>query len=341
MQIRAHAIEARGQAATPFTYERAVGRQDVVVRITHRTVTRGDIGFIDDDWGDARYPLVPCHEITGIVEQTGADVSELKGGAPNVGDRVGIGFQLGACFECVYCLQGTEQFCANQTVVGVNAYGGLADHIVVDARFAFRIPEKIESAVAAPLMSSGLTVFAAIEHARLPAAARVGVVGIGGLGHLALRFMREMGYGASAFSRSAEKREAIERLGVEYVDGGDAAALATLRGTFDFILSTVNAPFDLDAHLRLLRAEGQLCMVATPLQPLSLTGGLLYDYARRCIYGNYIGSRADTERMLAFAADHGIVPPVTVLPFSQVNDVIARVRRREFANSVVLESESS
>jgi D-arabinose 1-dehydrogenase-like Zn-dependent alcohol dehydrogenase len=334
MEIRAYAIEGRGKAATPFTYQRTIGRHDVLVRITHRSITRGDIQFIDDDWGDTRFPFVPSHEMIGVVEQTGPDVAELK-----VGERVGIGFQLGACFECSFCLQGTEQFCPTQTVVGVNAFGGLAEHIVVDARFAFRLPSQLESAVSTPLMSSGLTVFAAIAYARLPADARVAVVGIGGLGHLALQFLRAMGHSASAFSHSPDKRGAIERLGVEYVDGADAAAFAKHRGTFDFMLSTVNAPFELDAYLRMLRPEGQLCLVATPLKPLSLTGGLLYDYARRRIYGNYVGSRSDVGRMLAFAASHAITPPVTVLPFSKVNDVIERVRRREFPTSVVLESD--
>jgi D-arabinose 1-dehydrogenase-like Zn-dependent alcohol dehydrogenase len=336
MDINAYAIEGRGKAATPFTYQRTVGRHDALVRITHRTITRGDVQFMDDDWGDTRFPLIPGHEIIGIVEQLGGDATGL-----NAGDRVGIGFQLGSCFECSYCLQGTEQFCPTQTVVGVNAFGGLADHIVVDARFAFRLPSQLESAVSCPLMSSGLTVFAAIAHARLPANARVAVAGIGGLGLLALQFLRAMGHRASAFSHSPAKRDTIERLGVEYVDGADAAALAAHRATFDFILSTVNAPFELDAWLRMLRPEGQLCLVATPLKPLSLTGGLLYDYARRRIYGNYVGSRADAGQMLAFAASHGITPAVTVLPFSNVNDVngvIERIRRREFPNSVVLES---
>jgi D-arabinose 1-dehydrogenase-like Zn-dependent alcohol dehydrogenase len=331
MEIKAYAIEERGKAAAPFTYQRTIGRHDVLVRLTHRSITRGDVQFIDNDWGDTRYPFVPGHELIGVVEQPGSDVAELK-----AGERVGIGFQLGACFECAFCLQGTEQFCPNQTVVGVNAFGGLAEHIVVDARFAFRLPAQLDSAVSCPLMSSGLTVFAAIDYAGLPADARVGVVGIGGLGHLALQFLRAMGHRTSAFSHSPEKRGAIERLGVEYVDGADAAAFARNRGTFDFILSTVNAPFELDAYLKMLRPDGQLCLVATPLKPLSLTGGLLYDYARRRIYGNYVGSRSDVGRMLAFAASHGIVPAVTVLPFSNVNDVIDRIRRREFPNSVVL-----
>ena len=168
IEIRAFAIKTKRGAAEPYVYCREIGRQDALVRITHRSITRGDIQFIENDWGDTRFPLVPAHEIVGVVEEIGPDVTELRRG-----DRVGIGFQLGACFECDYCRHGTEQFCPNQTVVGVNAYGGLAEQIIVDARFAFPLPGELESALATPLMSSGLTVYAAISFCRLPARARV------------------------------------------------------------------------------------------------------------------------------------------------------------------------
>jgi D-arabinose 1-dehydrogenase-like Zn-dependent alcohol dehydrogenase len=289
--------------------------------------------MIENDWGDTRFPLVPSHEMVGIVDRTGSRVTELK-----PGDRVGVGFQLGACFECSFCRRGVEQFCSRQTVVGVNAYGGLAEHIVVDARFAFPLPPQLASAPSTPLMSSGLTVFAAITYAQLPHNARVGVLGIGGLGRLALRFLRAMGHHVSAFSRSPEKRRTIEQLGAEYVDGADSASLATYRNTFDLILSTLNVPFDLNAYLGMLKPDGQLCLVATPLQPLSLKAGVLYDYARRRIYGNYVGSRTDMTRMLDFAAAHGIAVDVTTMPFSSVNEAIERVRSREAATALVLES---
>lgn len=333
MNINAFAVHEAGARPTPFSYRAEVGPHDVLVKLTHRTITRGDVQLMDDDWGDSRFPLVPSHEMVGIVEATGSSASELK-----PGDRVGIGYQLGACFDCAECARGTEQFCSRQTVVGVSRYGGLADHIVVDARFAFRLPPELADAPSAPLMSSGLTVFAAIAHAQLPRDARVAVLGIGGLGRLALRFLRAMGHRVSAFSRSPEKRPAIEQLGAEYVDAADAGSLAALRGTFDFILSTLNVPFDLDAHLRLLRPEGQLGLVATPLQPMSLSAGVLYDYARRRIFGNYVGSRGDATAMLAFAATHGIAPEVTVMPLSQMNQAIDRVRSRDASTALVLES---
>lgn len=333
MEIRAFAIRKRGEAATPFTYHRAVGRNDVLVRITHRSITRGDIQFIDNDWGDTQFPLIPSSEIVGYVEQTGRDVAELT-----IGDRVGIGFQLGACFECSSCLRGVEQFCPHQTVIGANAYGGLGEHIVVDSRFAFRLPLRLDSAAATPLLSSGLTVYSASAHAQLRPNASVAVLGIGGLGRLALQFLRAMGHRVSAFSHSPEKRDTIRRLGADYIDSSNAGSLKACRAKFDFILSTLNVPFDLGSYLRMLRPEGQLCFVAAPLQPLSFRAGLLYDYGRRCIRGSYIGSRTDCVQMLEFAATHDILPDIDVMPLPQLNEAINRVRNKNISTALVLES---
>ena len=158
MKINAYAIHAVGGTAEPFLYERTLGRRDVLVKITHRSLARGDIQFIDNAWGDTRFPLVPSHEIVGIVEQAGPDVIDLHSG-----DRVGIGYQQEACFECAFCTQGIEQLCANQKVIAVDCHGGLAEHIVVDGRFAFRLPPQLDSATSTPLLSSGLTVYAGIR----------------------------------------------------------------------------------------------------------------------------------------------------------------------------------
>jgi D-arabinose 1-dehydrogenase-like Zn-dependent alcohol dehydrogenase len=333
MDIQAYAIHEPGGAATPFTYAKDLGPHDVLVRLTHRTMTTGDVQFIDNAWGDTRFPLVPCHEMVGRVEQLGHDVTELT-----PGDRVGIGFQLGACFACSYCERGVEQFCPQQTVVGVNGYGGLADHIVVDSRFAFRLPAQLDAARATPLLSSGLTVYSAISHAQLSRDARVAVLGIGGLGRQALQFLRAMGHPVTAFSRSPEKRDVITRLGAEYIAGADAAALAAQHARFDFILSTLNVSFDLTAYLPMLKPDGQFCFVAAPTQPLTLRAGMLYDYGRRHIYGSYVGSRSDAVAMLGFAAQHGIVPPADILPFAQRNEAIQQIRQRQAANALVLES---
>lgn len=332
MQIRAHAIKEKGGRAEPFTYERAVGSHEVLVRITHCSIARGDIQFMDNEWGDAQFPLVPGHEIVGVVEELGSEVADLQRG-----DRVGIGYQQEACFGCSFCKQGTEQFCPSQKVISVDRYGGLAEHIVVDGRFAFRLPAQLDSAPSAPLLSSGLTVYAGILRARLLDGSRVAVLGVGGLGHLAIQFLHAMGHSVTAFSHSPKKRQLIERLGGAFADSSDTKSMTGHQGAFDLILSTLNVAFDLDSYVRMLTPQGQLCLVASPLEPLSLSGGLLNN-SGRSVYGNYIGSRANTRHMLEFSAQHGIEAIVDVMPFAQVNEAIERVRRRDVRVGMVLEN---
>ena len=208
MEIRGYAIHEIGGTAEPFLYERTLGSRDVLVKITHRSLARGDIQFIDNAWGDTRFPLVPSHEIVGIVEEVGSEVADL-----HTGDRVGIGYQQEACFECSFCTQGIEQLCADQKVIAVDRYGGLAEHIVVDGRFAFRLPPQLDSATSTPLLSSGLTVYAGILRAQLPAGSRVAVLGAGGLGHLAIQFLHKTGHSVTAFSHSPRKRDADRAAG--------------------------------------------------------------------------------------------------------------------------------
>jgi D-arabinose 1-dehydrogenase-like Zn-dependent alcohol dehydrogenase len=332
MRINAHAIKQKGGRAEPFSYERGPGEREVVVRITHCSIARGDIQFIDDDWGDARFPLVPGHEIVGIVEDVGPEVTDLRPGG-----RVGIGYQQEACFECSFCRQGLEQLCPGQKVVAVDTYGGWADRIVVDGRFAFELPRELDSAESTPLLSSGLTVFSGILRAQLRPGSRVAVLGAGGLGHLAIQFLHQMGHSVAVFSHSPGKRELIARLGGAHIDTSDPTHQTRHREVFDFILSTLNVPFDLGSFVRMLTPVGQLCLVASPLTAMALSGGLLNN-SRRSIYGNYIGSRRETRQMLEFSAEHGIKAIVDVMPVSRVNEAIARVRTREVLMGMVLES---
>ena len=335
MDIRAFAINAIGGTAEPFLYQRTLRSRDVLVRITHRSLARGDIQFIDNAWGDTRFPLVPSHEIVGIVEEAGSQVVDLR-----TGDRVGIGYQQEACFQCSFCAQGVEQLCAHQKVIAVDCYGGLAEHIVVDGRFAFRLPPQLESATSTPLLSSGLTVYAGILRAQLRAGSRVAVLGAGGLGHLAIQFLNKMGHSVTALSHSPAKKGLIERLGGVFADSSDPRHLTGYHSAFDLILSTLNVAFDLDSFVRMLTPQGQLCLVASPLEQLSLSGGQLNN-SRRSIYGNYIGSRSETVQMLEFAATHGIEAVVDVMPFDRVNEAIERIRRREVEIGLVLASSSN
>jgi D-arabinose 1-dehydrogenase-like Zn-dependent alcohol dehydrogenase len=331
-RINACAVQHQGGQAEPFCYERRLGENDVLVRVTHCSIARGDIQFIDNDWGDTRFPLVPGHQIVGLIEDTGSPVTGLM-----VGDRVGIGYQQEACFSCEFCKGGHEQFCPQQKVIGIHCYGGLADHIAVDGRFAFKLPPALDPATAAPLMSSGLTVYTAIVGAGLPDASEVAVLGVGGLGHLAIEFLREMRHRVSALSHSPAKREIIERLGARYIDSSRREGLKAYTKRFDYILSTVNASFDLNAYLGMLRPQGKLCVVAQPLEQVSIGLGALYDNAQRTIYGSYVGSRKDMRDMLAFAAEHNIEDAVHIMPFADVNEAIATVRRAHTPTRVVLQ----
>jgi D-arabinose 1-dehydrogenase-like Zn-dependent alcohol dehydrogenase len=330
--ISAYAVKHRGGRAEPFSYERTLADSDVLVKITHCSMARGDVQFINDEWGDTRFPLVPGHEMIGVVERAGVAVTGLM-----AGDRVGVGYQQAACFSCEFCRSGREQLCPEQKVIGVHCYGGVAEHIGVDHRFAFKLPPTLGSAASTPLLSSGLTVWSAIARAELPDRSEVAVLGIGGLGQLALQFLGKMGHRVSAFSHSPEKKAAIERLGAEYIDSSRLHGADALGKRFDFILSTVNARFDVNAYLRMLRPLGKLCFVAQSLEPLPLNVGLLYDTAQRSIYGHYVGSRSDMAAMLAFAAERDIRSDVHLVPFANVNEAIDMVRNRSVSTKVVLQ----
>jgi D-arabinose 1-dehydrogenase-like Zn-dependent alcohol dehydrogenase len=330
--INAYAVRRRGETAEPFSYERALGPDDVLVRVTHCSIARGDVQFIDNAWGDTRFPLVPGHEIVGVVEEVGSTVVGMK-----AGDRVGIGYQQAACFSCEFCRDGTEQFCQEQKVIGVDCYGGVADYIGVDGRFAFPLPPALDSAKAAPLLSAGLTVYSSIVRAALRDRSDVAVLGIGGLGYLAVEFLRKMGHRVSGFSHSSDKKALIERLGAEYVDSAHVAGQTTLRRRFDLMLSTLNTRFDLNAHLGMLKPQGKLCVVAQPLEMLPISLGILYDNACRSVYGNYVGSRRDMRAMLAFAAEHNVESLVDLVPFTDVNRAIDTVRRGNAVSRTVLQ----
>lgn len=331
MKIKAYGIKEKDGKAEPFYYERNVSDNEVRVKIVYCAIARGDVQFISNDWGDTKYPLVPGHEIVGIVEETGSNVTTLK-----VGDRVGIGYQQEACFECEYCKAGNEQFCAGQKVIGVHCYGGLAEHIVVDNRFAFKLPPALHSVNSVPLLSSGLTVYSAITRAQLPANSIVGVLGAGGLGQLAIRFLHKMGHEVYAFSHSPGKKEMINQLGAEFILSSNTNNLTEKK--FDLILSTVNAPYDLDDFLKILKPQGKFCVVATPLERQPVTLGLLYDYAQRTIYGNYVGSCKNMIDMLDFSAKHHIESTVDVMPFSEANEAIEKVKTGKVIR-VVLENQ--
>ena len=208
----------------------------------------------------------------------------------------------------------------------------------MDGRFAFRLPARMDAVKSIALLSSGLTVYTAITSAKLSGNAVVAVSGIGGLGQLAVQYLHKMGHRVSGLSHSPGKKKLIHELGAGYADSSNPVALEACNRKFDFMLSTVNAGFDLDAYVKMLKPQGKLCVVASPLVKLPLSTGLLYDYAQRTIYGNYTGSRKDMRDMLAFSSKHAIESKGEVMPFHQMNEAIEMVRTKKIGTKLVLEN---
>lgn len=332
MAIRCWAALAPGEPLRPFSYEPApLGPADVEIAITHCGVCRSDLDLVDGI-GPGSPPVVPGHEIAGVVTGLGAEVRDLRRG-----QRVGVGWQCGACFGCEWCARGLEQYCAGGIATCDGRCGGFAEAIRVDARFAHPLPGGLAPEVAAPLLCAGVTVAAPLLEHGLGPSSRVGVLGIGGLGHVALQYARALGCAVTAISSTAAKRADAERFGA----GGfllldDEADLARAASSLDFILSTAHVNLELGPLLALLRPGGRLCFVGLPpRRPVGLRVGDLVDLGK-WIGGSTTGSRATARRALELAAEHGIAPAVEVLPMAEAPRALERLRAGRAGYRLVL-----
>jgi uncharacterized zinc-type alcohol dehydrogenase-like protein len=302
--------------------------RDVDVEVMSCSVCHSDVHLLDGDWGDVSRPLVPGHEIVGRVVRAG-DEAGLA-----LGTVVGIGWQCGACGACGACLSGREHLCTGgklRTCVG--RQGGFATRVRCDARFCFELPATLDLASAAPLLCAGLTVFSPLERLGAKAGMRVGVVGIGGLGHLAVRFARALGAEVLAFDPDMSKRELVRGLGAsELVDARGPLP----SGAVDLLLVTTHASLAWDEWMRVLDLEGTLCLVGVPGAPLSLAADPLMD-EQKTVTGSVIGSPQAMRRMLALAARASIAPVVEHMPLARANEAVARVRDGSARMRVVLD----
>jgi alcohol/geraniol dehydrogenase (NADP+) len=332
MQFSGFAATKAGGKLEPFKYHPApLGPDDVEIEISHCGICHSDIHLLNNDWGISQYPLLPGHEIVGTVVESGSAVTGLAEGV-----RVAIGWQCGACLTCDLCVSGDDNLCAQSRSTCVGNHGGFADRIRVDSRFAFPLPESIESETAAPLMCAGITVYSPLRHYGVRSSDRVGVIGIGGLGHLALQFANAMGCEVTAFSSSPGKAEEAIILGAHhFVNSSDAAALEKAAGSVDFLLSTVNADLDWSAYMNVVRPNGMLCVVGVTPSPIAVHPMTLI-MSRKSIGGSPIGSRATIREMLDFAARHGIQAQAETMPMDQVNEAIDRVRQNKARYRMVL-----
>jgi alcohol/geraniol dehydrogenase (NADP+) len=332
MQIDAYAAMAAKQSLERFAYQPDnLGPWDIEVAITHCGICHSDIHLIDDDFQMSGYPLVPGHEIVGTVTQLGASVSQLQ-----KGDRVGIGWQRSSCMTCEWCVKGEENMCLENRATCVGHYGGFARAIIADSRFAFRVPEKLASENAAPLLCGGITVYSPLRLYDVKPSMRVGVIGIGGLGHLAVQFARAFGCEVTAFSSSPDKESEAKSFGAHhFVVGSDRGVFERGARSQDFIISTVYADLDWGEYLKLLRPNGKLCFVGAALGPLTTSVFPLL-FSQLSICGSVIGGRPAIAEMLEFAARHNIVAKTEPVPMDQVNSAVAKVRQGKARYRMVL-----
>ena len=329
MHVHAYAAPAAGRPLSPTSIERrAVGPNDVLIEIEYAGICHSDIHTVNGDWGPQPFPVVPGHEIVGVVREVGGDVTRHR-----MGDRVGVGCMVNSCGECANCRNGDEQYCLNGMVAtyagtdrdGTTTQGGYSTHVVVDAGFVLRVPAGLDPAAAAPLLCAGITTYSPLRRWGAGPGRRVAVVGLGGLGHRAVKLAHAMGAEVTVLSQSLKKQEDGLRLGADsYYATSDADTFSLLAGRFDLVVNTVSAPIDVDAYLSLLAVDGALVNVGAPSEPMSLNVFALLSN-RRTYAGSMIGGIAETQEMLDFCAEHQIGAEVEVIGAERINEAYERV----------------
>ncbi|MBG6225528.1 putative zinc-type alcohol dehydrogenase-like protein [Arthrobacter sp. CAN_A2] len=327
--VKAYAAPSATDPLVPTTIERRdVGPKDVLIKIAYAGVCHSDIHTVRGEWGPQQYPLTVGHEIVGVVEEAGSGATRHK-----VGDRVGVGCMVNSCRECSNCLQGEEQYCLNGNVGtyasvdrdGSITQGGYSTHIVVDEDFVLTVPESIPYEAAAPLLCAGITTYSPLSHWNAGPGKKVAVVGMGGLGHMAVKIASAMGAEVTVLSQSLSKQEDGKRFGAEhYYATSDPDTFKQLENTFDLIINTVSAKIDLDAHLSLLGLNGTMVNVGAPADALPLHVFTLFNQ-RRSFAGSGIGGIRETQEMLDFCAEHGIAPEVELISADAINEAYERV----------------
>lgn len=328
--VAAYAAPAPKAPLERTTIERrAVGEHDVLIDIKYAGICHSDIHQAREGWGEAIFPMVPGHEIAGVVAEVGSGVTKYK-----VGDRVGVGCMVDSCRECDNCKAGLEQYCTGGGMVGTyNAvgkdgeptYGGYSQKIVVDENFVVRIPDGLSLDVAAPLLCAGITLYSPLKHWGAGPGKKVAILGMGGLGHMGVKIAHALGAEVTVLSQSLRKKDDGLRLGADhYYATSDPKTFEELAGTFDLIVSTVSAPLDFNAYLSLLKVGGALVNVGAPEEPISLNlfsviGG------RKTLAGSMIGGIAETQEMLDFCAEHGFGAEIELIRADQINEAYERV----------------
>ncbi len=342
MPVKAYAATSATSAVEPFSIERRDPRaNDVEIAIQYCGVCHSDLHQVRNEWGNAMYPMVPGHEIVGKVTRVGAGVKKFK-----VGDRAAVGCLVDSCRECSACKAGLEQYCEKGMTGTYNTYerdgktvtyGGYAERIVTREEFVLSVPDGLDLARTAPLLCAGITTYSPLRHAKIGKGHRVGIVGLGGLGHMGVKFARAFGAEVTVFTTSEKKRADAIALGANEVTiSKDEKAMAAQAGRFDFILDTVSAPHDYNALVGALKRDGRMTLVGAPPSPAEIMGfGLIMQ--RRSIGGSLIGGLPETQEMLDFCAKHEIVSDVEVIPIQKINEAYERMLKGDVKYRFVID----
>lgn len=332
MHINAYAANNQGAPLEPYSFEISdPGPEQVLIRVSHCGICHSDLHLVNNDWNSSKYPLVPGHEVVGEVLAIGSEVKNLQ-----LGMRVGVGWQSGSCMNCEWCNSAQENLCKSSVSTCVGRHGGFADHMLTDARFAFPIPEAMTSEDAAPLLCGGITVYSPLRRYDVRPWHKVAILGIGGLGHLALQFASKMGCEVTALSTSPDKEAEARELGAShFINSRDAGAIKAARDSFDFILVTATADLDWLPYVKALRPNGKLCFVSGEESMVDVPVSVLLG-KQKTVTGSIIGGRSMMVEMLEFAARHGIHAQTETLPLPQVNEALLKVAENKARYRMVL-----
>ncbi|WP_164002331.1 NAD(P)-dependent alcohol dehydrogenase [Pyxidicoccus caerfyrddinensis] len=342
LKTHAYAAAAAGKPLAPYSFEqREPGPHDVLIDILYTGVCHSDIHQARDEWGGSIFPMVPGHEIIGRVRQVGAHVKKLK-----VGDMAGVGCLVDSCRDCQPCREDLEQFCEKGPAVTYNGtqmdrktptHGGYATQIVVAERFTLKVPESLDPAAAAPLLCAGITTYSPLRQWNCKKGDRVGVVGLGGLGHMAVKLAASMGAEVTVLSTSRTKEADARRLGAKGFEvTKEEGTFKKLKGHFDLIIDTISAPHDYNQYLSMLRPKGAMVLVGVPPEPTPVAAFALIGGNKK-LAGSMIGGIAETQEMLDYCAQHQIVSDIEIIPIQKINEAYERMIKSDVRYRFVID----
>lgn len=332
--IKAYAAKEPGGKLEPFEYDPGeLGQYEVEIAVESCGLCHSDLSMLDNEWGMTEYPFVPGHEVSGKITQVGDQVTDLK-----PGQRVGLGWHSSYCTTCNTCMQGDHNLCSDAQMTIAGRHGGFADKVRAQATAVIPLPDDINPDVAGPLFCGGITVFNPLTQFAIEPTAKVAVIGIGGLGHIALQFLRAWGCEVTAFTSSEDKQKEAKELGAHHVlNSRSDEELEQAEGRFDLIISTVNVKLDWDKYIATLSPKGRLHFVGATLEPLDINVfGLIM--GQRSVSGSPVGSPATIKKMLKFAALHNIEPVTETFAFEDVNEALDRLRDGKAHYRIVLKN---